>query len=54
MSKASLMRLPAWFWIWALLAGPMLVMRPALPVDETRYLAVAWEMWWRGSIAVPY
>jgi 4-amino-4-deoxy-L-arabinose transferase-like glycosyltransferase len=32
----------------------MLFVRPALPVDETRYLAVAWEMWWRGSIAVPY
>jgi 4-amino-4-deoxy-L-arabinose transferase-like glycosyltransferase len=32
----------------------MLFARPALPVDETRYLAVAWEMWWRGSIAVPY
>lgn len=32
----------------------MLMLRPALPVDETRYLAVAWEMWWRESIAVPY
>lgn len=32
----------------------MLLVRPARPLDETRYLAVAWEMWWRGSIAVPY
>lgn len=28
-------------------------MRPALPVDETRYLAVAWEMWVRGDWLVP-
>ncbi len=32
----------------------MLAVRPALPIDETRYLAVAWEMWLRGSVAVPY
>lgn len=45
---------PRWFWVWALLVGAMLLVRPALPIDETRYLAAAWEMWWRGSIAVPY
>ena len=54
MSSSSLARLPSWFWIWAGLVGVMLLLRPALPVDETRYLAVAWEMWWRDSIAVPY
>ena len=27
--------------------------RPVLPVDETRYLAVAWEMWQRGDLLVP-
>jgi 4-amino-4-deoxy-L-arabinose transferase-like glycosyltransferase len=54
MSKGLFIRLPVWFWIWAALVGAVLAMRPALPVDETRYLAVAWEMWWRGSIAVPY
>ena len=32
----------------------MLMVRPALPIDETRYLAAAWEMWWRESFAVPY
>jgi 4-amino-4-deoxy-L-arabinose transferase-like glycosyltransferase len=32
----------------------MLLVRPALPIDETRYLGAAWEMWWRDSIAVPY
>lgn len=47
-------RLPSWLWLWAALTGTMLLLRPAMPLDETRYLAVAWEMWWRGSIAVPY
>ena len=54
MSPVSLTRVPIWLWIWAGLVGVMLLLRPALPVDETRYLAVAWEMWWRESIAVPY
>lgn len=43
-----------WVAIWAALVFAMLLLRPAIPVDETRYLAVAWEMWWRHSIAVPY
>lgn len=54
MFRPSFARLPAWLWIWAGLTGVMLVVRPALPLDETRYLAVAWEMWWRESFAVPY
>jgi len=36
------------------LAGISLLVRPALPVDETRYLAVAWEMWTRGDFLVPH
>ena len=28
--------------------------RPALPVDETRYLSVAWEMWINGDYLVPH
>lgn len=40
-------------WI-ALLGGVALLTRPALPLDETRYLAVAWEMWLRGDFLVPF
>ncbi|MEK7245173.1 MAG: glycosyltransferase family 39 protein, partial [Pseudomonadota bacterium] len=29
-------------------------LRPHLPVDETRYLAVAWEMWRDGHFLVPH
>lgn len=28
--------------------------RPLLPVDETRYVAVAWEMWQRGDFLLPW
>ncbi len=48
---------PDWIiWIvWlALLAGIALASRPALPLDETRYLSVAWEMWLRGDFLVPF
>lgn len=30
------------------------VVRPLLPVDETRYLAVAWEMWTGGDYLTPH
>ncbi len=50
---------------WLAAAGPALALalatgllwlacRPLLPVDETRYLSVAWEMWLRGDFIVPY
>ena len=35
-----------------MIAGVLL--RPAVPIDETRYLSVAWEMWLRGDYFVPY
>ena len=31
-----------------------IVARPITPIDETRYLGVAWEMWLRGDFLVPY
>lgn len=37
-----------------LLVMSALLIRPLLPVDETRYLTVAWEMWSRGDFLVPY
>ena len=40
--------------IWVVLMGVALWTRPHLPVDETRYLAVAWEMWLRGDFLVPF
>ncbi len=30
------------------------LVRPILPIDETRYLAVAWEMWQRGDWLLPH
>ena len=30
------------------------VSRPMTPIDETRYIGVAWEMWLRGDFLVPF
>ncbi|MEW6590138.1 MAG: glycosyltransferase family 39 protein [Pseudomonadota bacterium] len=38
----------------AALAAAALVARPLTPVDETRYVSAAWEMWLRGDFLVPY
>ena len=38
---------------WGAPAMAGLLCRPLLPIDETRYLTVAWEMW-RGSWLVPH
>ncbi len=40
--------------LWALLLVCGLLTRPPIPIDETRYLGVAWEMWLRGDLLVPY
>ena len=39
---------------WAVLTGVSLTVRPLMPVDETRYASVAWEMWIRHDFLVPY
>ena len=39
--------------LWMLLTLTVFLRNP-LPVDETRYLSVAWEMWWRNDFWVPY
>lgn len=49
--------LPARLWlflIWAVLIAVSLSVRPLIPVDETRYASVAWEMWLRGDYLVPH
>jgi len=32
----------------------LVMLRPILPIDETRYFSVAWEMWNGGSAIVPH
>lgn len=38
----------------ALLTITAVASRPLTPLDETRYVGVAWEMWLRGDFLVPY
>ena len=47
---------PAWSWtlLWAILVIAGVSLRPLLPVDETRYASVAWEMWVHGDYLVPH
>ena len=40
--------------VWLIILLTALFTRPLLPVDETRYATVAWEMWLRGDFLVPY
>ncbi len=42
---------PALAFLAVAIAGVLL--RPALPIDETRYLSVAWETWLSGDLLVP-
>ncbi|HEY6986596.1 MAG TPA: glycosyltransferase family 39 protein [Rhodanobacteraceae bacterium] len=37
-----------------LLLAPLVFLLQPLPIDETRYLAVAWEMWRTGEFLVPH
>lgn len=41
------------FLLWFLLSLSVFFRAP-IPIDETRYLSVAWEMWLRGDFLVPY
>jgi 4-amino-4-deoxy-L-arabinose transferase-like glycosyltransferase len=40
--------------LWCVLVFSGLALRPLVPVDETRVVSVAWEMWQRGDFLVPY
>ncbi len=49
--------LPVRLWIfllWGILTVASLYIRPLFPIDETRYAAVAWEMWLRHDFLVPH
>ncbi|MDD5035749.1 MAG: glycosyltransferase family 39 protein [Methylococcaceae bacterium] len=43
-----------YFLIWLALVSMGLFFRPLTPVDETRVVSVAWEMWQRGDFLVPH
>ncbi|MDR3386286.1 MAG: glycosyltransferase family 39 protein [Rudaea sp.] len=43
-----------WRILWLLLLLPVAMFLPAMPIDETRYLAVAWEMRLHGDFLVPH
>lgn len=38
----------------AVLTLTALLTRPLIPIDETRYVSAAWEMWLRGDFLVPF
>jgi 4-amino-4-deoxy-L-arabinose transferase-like glycosyltransferase len=42
------------FILWCILISLSIYFRPLFPIDETRYAAVAWEMWLRNDFLVPY
>jgi len=44
----------SWAGLWLALVALALFSRPLMPIDETRYLSVAWDMWQRGDFLVPY
>lgn len=50
MNKRTVLVLVA---LWGLLVAVSLICRPPLPIDETRYLSVAWEMWQSDNWLVP-
>lgn len=40
--------------IWCAFMGAAVFWRPLLPIDETRYITVAWEMWTNDNFLVPH
>ncbi len=43
-----------WVLLWLVLVPTAILARPPLPIDETRYLSVAWEMWHGSHFLVPH
>lgn len=47
----------SWIWaafLWTAFVIVSLYCRPLLPIDETRYVSVAWEMWIHNEFLVPH
>jgi 4-amino-4-deoxy-L-arabinose transferase-like glycosyltransferase len=53
-SATSIKVIANWIGLWLILVLASLWIRDPWPVDETRLLAAAWEMWLRGSVIVPW
>jgi len=43
-----------WSGLWLILIITAIYSRPLIPIDETRYLSVAWEMWQSHNFLVPH
>jgi 4-amino-4-deoxy-L-arabinose transferase-like glycosyltransferase len=43
-----------WTILWIAVTAMALFSRPLMPIDETRYLSVAWEMWLSKDFLVPH
>jgi 4-amino-4-deoxy-L-arabinose transferase-like glycosyltransferase len=54
MSLRAWVRSYGWAPLWLFLTVAAVLVRPLLPLDETRYLGVAWEMWLSGNLLVPH
>ena len=46
--------LPLWLGGWTLLVVSVIWTQHLVPLDESRYVSVAWEMWLRGDPLLPY
>lgn len=49
------LRLPAAVWVvgWFVVVAAAFASRGIMPIDESRYVGVAWEMWQRGDLLLP-
>lgn len=43
-----------WFFAWLTIIAVSMWVRPLMPIDETRYAAVAWNMWLTHDFLVPH
>lgn len=54
MNDADTSRIPwRWLALWCALLLPLAILFPPIPIDETRYLTAAWEMFNSGQWLVP-